>query len=373
MRPDWNEYFMSIAKIISTRSTCNSRPTGAVIVREKQILATGYNGSMPGAPHCTDQVDEAGKPFCFRRFAKVPEHDKYNYCRSSHAEANAIAQAARLGISLEGSTLYVTLAPCYVCLKLLATARVKHIYYEYEYESVDRDRDEFWKNAIKESRVETFRRLQISHETIRTIEKAMEYPTSARRLIENLECKAGTMGGNGNGMDVSDLYPIYKEALLDALIGTLTGDRMIGKSLEMSIKGSSDITLEDSRYRSALGLLKSLSIIDGNILSSSRLISELFLKITQATGGSVSGDPFLIKALVEKGTLNMVLNVHDADLINHFPALIDATSLLYEDLYMNLLDHVDLSLKEGEAKAIVDKPYIKLDATQKAKEILTKS
>jgi len=185
MRPNWNEYFMTIAKLISTRSTCNSRPTGAVVVRDKQILSTGYNGSMPGAPHCSDQSDIDGKPFCFRRSIMAPEEDKYNYCRSSHAEANAIAQAARMGISLEGSTLYVTLAPCYVCLKLLATSRVKHIYYESGYESTNPKRDNFWRNAIKEAGIETFEQIRLSEETIVQTSNALKHITSARRLGEN--------------------------------------------------------------------------------------------------------------------------------------------------------------------------------------------
>ncbi len=184
MRPNWNEYFMVIAKIISTRSTCNSRPTGAVIVKDKQILSTGYNGSMPGAPHCTDEVTKDGKPFCFRRSMRAPEDDKYNYCRSTHAEANAIARAARLGIGLENATIFVTLAPCYVCLKLLAGAGIKRIYYEYDYESTKKDRDAHWSDAVAESRIETFEQLRVSEDTFRIISGALTYPTSKRRLDE---------------------------------------------------------------------------------------------------------------------------------------------------------------------------------------------
>ena len=75
MRPSWDEYFMLIAKLVSTRSTCNSRPTGAVLVKDKQLLATGYNGSMPGAPHCSDEVMPDGSPYCYRRVMKVPDAD----------------------------------------------------------------------------------------------------------------------------------------------------------------------------------------------------------------------------------------------------------------------------------------------------------
>ncbi len=184
MRPNWDEYFMLIAKIVSTRSTCNSRPTGAVIVRDRQILSTGYNGAVPGAPHCIDEPDIAGKPYCFRRAINAPESDKYNYCRSSHAEANAVSRAARLGISLNQSTLYVTLAPCYICLKLLAGAGVKKIYYEYDYRSTDKQRDEFWKNVVKEAGILVFEPLRLSPKTLDLIEKAIRYPTSQRRLAE---------------------------------------------------------------------------------------------------------------------------------------------------------------------------------------------
>ena len=185
MRPSWNEYFMLIAKIVSTRSTCNSRPTGAVIVRDKQILSTGFNGSVSGSPHCTDEADVNGEPFCLRRAMNVPENDKYNYCRSAHAEANAIALASRFGISLNQSTIYVTLAPCYVCFKLLTNAGIKRIYYEYGYESTDKARDVFWKNAIEEARMEKFEQLGLSQGARHSIENALNCPTSVRRLGEN--------------------------------------------------------------------------------------------------------------------------------------------------------------------------------------------
>jgi len=177
-RPDWHEYFMLIAKIVALRSGCNSRPTGAVIVKDKRILATGYNGPMPGAWHCTDK----GSKYCFRREKGIPDIDKYNFCRSTHAEANAIAQAAKLGISVEGASIYCTLAPCYVCLKLLASAGIKEIYYEYDYESRDFERDEFWKTAIKEAGIKVFKQIKISEKTLKALEEILPYPTSKRRL-----------------------------------------------------------------------------------------------------------------------------------------------------------------------------------------------
>lgn len=181
-RPNWHEYFMLIAKIVSTRSTCNSRPTGAVIVKDNHILATGYNGAMPGAPHCIDQPDlPDGRPYCYRRSLGIPDVDKYNFCKASHAEANAIAQAARYGISVEGATLYTTLAPCYVCLKLIATARIRAVYYEHIYDSASAQRDLFWRQAVQEAGIEIFEQLRISSETYDYILSDIRNITSRRR------------------------------------------------------------------------------------------------------------------------------------------------------------------------------------------------
>ena len=174
-RPSWDEYFMIIAKLVASRSTCLSRPCGAVIVKDKRILATGYNGSMPKAPHCLDEGE------CFRRKIKAPEQGKYDYCRAVHAEANAIAQAARLGVSIKGATIYQTLFPCYNCLKLMASVGIKKVFYEYDYESPDKKRDEFWYQAAKESGIE-IERLEVSKETIDYILPFLTEITSKRRL-----------------------------------------------------------------------------------------------------------------------------------------------------------------------------------------------
>ncbi len=183
MRPSWDEYFMLIAKLVSTRSTCNSRPTGAVLVKDRQILATGYNGSMPGAPHCTDELMPDGSPYCHRRALQIPDADKYNFCRASHAEANAIAQAARHGVAIKGATLYVTLEPCYVCIKLLATAQIARVYYEIGYESKDPERDQYWRQkAIQEAGFSAYERLQVSPEALAMVLPALTGETSRRRL-----------------------------------------------------------------------------------------------------------------------------------------------------------------------------------------------
>lgn len=112
MRPSWDEYFLSIAREVATRSTCARRHVGAVIVREKRILCTGYNGSPPGQPHCIDVgcLMEEGR--CIRTL---------------HAEQNAIAQAALHGVSTKAATLYSTCRPCHVCARMIVGAGIVRV------------------------------------------------------------------------------------------------------------------------------------------------------------------------------------------------------------------------------------------------------
>ena len=113
-RVSWDEYFMSIAKVVASRSTCDRKFVGAVIVRDKTILSTGYNGSVRTLPHC----DEIGHTM---------END---HCVATvHAEANAIVQAARNGVRIDGATIYVTASPCWGCMKLIANAGLMRIVY----------------------------------------------------------------------------------------------------------------------------------------------------------------------------------------------------------------------------------------------------
>jgi len=140
MRIEWQHYFMLIAKVAATRSGCNSRPTGAVIVEDKRILCTGFNGTIPGQRQCTDK----GSDFCYRRSINGPEDDKYNVCPSVHAEANAINQAAKMGISVDGATMFCTLAPCYVCLKNIKSVGINEVFFELEYKSTNEKRDKIW-------------------------------------------------------------------------------------------------------------------------------------------------------------------------------------------------------------------------------------
>ena len=130
-RPSWHEYFMMVAKLVSVRSTCNSRKIGAAIVRHNRVLATGYNGAVHGAPHCIDR----GPDFCLRRSIGAHDADKCSSCISSHAEVNAIDQAARFGIPLDGASLYCTLEPCNWCFKQLIQAGIREIYFEEPYNS----------------------------------------------------------------------------------------------------------------------------------------------------------------------------------------------------------------------------------------------
>ena len=114
VRVDWNQYFMNIAREVATRSTCDRKHVGAVIVREKTLLSTGYNGSIRGMPHCDD----------------VGHMMEDGHCVATiHAEMNAIIQAARNGVRIEGSDIYVTASPCWNCFKAVANAGIRTIYY----------------------------------------------------------------------------------------------------------------------------------------------------------------------------------------------------------------------------------------------------
>ena len=119
-RPSWDEYFLSIAELVSTRSTCMRRKVGAVIVKNKQVLATGYNGAPSGITHCS-------KVGCMREKLKVPSGERHELCRALHAEQNAFLQAARHGVSLEGATLYITTQPCSICAKMIINVGIKNI------------------------------------------------------------------------------------------------------------------------------------------------------------------------------------------------------------------------------------------------------
>ncbi len=117
MRPSWDEYFVEIARQVATRSTCLRRHVGAVVVREKRILSTGYNGAPKGLAHC----DETG---CLRERMGIPSGQRQEVCRGLHAEQNAIIQAALHGVSVEGGTIYVTHQPCITCAKMIINSGI---------------------------------------------------------------------------------------------------------------------------------------------------------------------------------------------------------------------------------------------------------
>ncbi len=122
MRPSWDEYFMRLAYLVSTRSTCTRRHVGAVIVKDKRVLSTGYNGPPRGLAHC----DITG---CMRENLNIPSGERHELCRGLHAEQNAIIQAAVYGVSIKDATIYVTNHPCVVCAKMLINAQIKEIVY----------------------------------------------------------------------------------------------------------------------------------------------------------------------------------------------------------------------------------------------------
>jgi len=119
-RPSWDEYFLEMARLVSKRSTCLRRKVGAVLVRDKKILATGYNGAPSGLEHCLDIG-------CLREKLKIPSGQRQELCRGLHAEHNVLLQAALHGISTKDSILYVTNQPCIICAKMLINAGIKEV------------------------------------------------------------------------------------------------------------------------------------------------------------------------------------------------------------------------------------------------------
>ncbi|MFO8061486.1 MAG: dCMP deaminase family protein [bacterium] len=120
-RPSWPRYFMDITRLVATRSTCLRREVGAIIVKDRHILSTGYNGPPRGVPHC----DELGG--CLRQRMKIPSGQRHEICRAVHAEQNAIIQAAKMGITVEGAEMYITTQPCFICAKMIINAGIKRI------------------------------------------------------------------------------------------------------------------------------------------------------------------------------------------------------------------------------------------------------
>lgn len=139
-RPSWDEYFMKLANEVATRTTCLRRAVGCVIVKDNRILATGYNGVPSGLRHCA----ETG---CLREKLGVPSGQRHEICRGLHAEQNAIIQAAKYGINIDGSTIYVNTQPCIVCAKMIINSGIKEIVYQNPYD------DELSRELLAESNI----------------------------------------------------------------------------------------------------------------------------------------------------------------------------------------------------------------------------
>lgn len=121
-RPTWETYFMDITKLVAKRSTCLRRAVGAVIVKDKRILSTGYNGAPTGIEHCIDRG-------CLREELNIASGERHELCRGIHAEQNAIIQAAFHGVSIRGATLFCTNLPCSICTKMIINAGIEKIIY----------------------------------------------------------------------------------------------------------------------------------------------------------------------------------------------------------------------------------------------------
>jgi dCMP deaminase len=143
-RPSWEVYFLKIAQLASTRSTCLRRRVGAVLVKDRNILATGYNGAPSGVLHCEDVG-------CLRQKDNIPSGERHELCRGLHAEQNAIVQAASHGVSIRGSLLFCTNFPCVICSKMLINAGILGVYYEKGYA------DQLSAQMLKEAGMELYR------------------------------------------------------------------------------------------------------------------------------------------------------------------------------------------------------------------------
>jgi len=119
-RPSWDKYFLEVAVLVSKRATCLRRRVGAVLVKDKKILATGYNGAPSGLKHCIDIG-------CLRERLKIPSGERHELCRGLHAEQNVLLQAALHGTSTKGSILYITNQPCIICAKMLINGGIEEI------------------------------------------------------------------------------------------------------------------------------------------------------------------------------------------------------------------------------------------------------
>ena len=146
-RPSVDQYFLDMAELVSRRSTCRRHKFGAVLVREKQVLATGYNGAPRGMPHC----DEIG---CLRDILDIPSGKRHEACRAVHAEMNAIIQCAYHGVSTKGGTMYINAMPCIICAKMIINAGIQRVVIRGKYS------DESGVELLQRARIEVTRGTQ---------------------------------------------------------------------------------------------------------------------------------------------------------------------------------------------------------------------
>jgi dCMP deaminase len=151
-RPSYDEYFMEMAYIVSKRSTCIRRKVGAILVKDKHILSTGYNGAPKGHQHCS-------KEGCLREKSNVPSGERHEICRGLHAEQNVIIQAAVFGIQINNSILYCTNTPCIVCAKMLINAGVDEIVFSGDYP------DDLAKQMLDESKIKLRKLININNKS----------------------------------------------------------------------------------------------------------------------------------------------------------------------------------------------------------------
>lgn len=143
VRPSWDEYFIELSRMVARRGTCDRARSGCVIVKDKRVIATGYVGSPPGLPHC----DEDGHLMheVLNEDGKISKH----CVRTIHAEQNAICQAAKYGISLEGATLYCKIESCYVCARMMVAVGIKRVVCEKKYHGAQLTRDLFKQAGVE--------------------------------------------------------------------------------------------------------------------------------------------------------------------------------------------------------------------------------
>lgn len=142
-RPSWEEYFIGMANYVGTRATCDRGRSGCVIVQEKRVVSTGYVGSPPGLPHCDDVGHD------MQKMINEDGTESMHCVRTIHAEQNAMIQAARFGVSLEGATMYCRMVLCHVCAKLAVSSGIKRVVAENDYHASARSKEILEKAGVK--------------------------------------------------------------------------------------------------------------------------------------------------------------------------------------------------------------------------------